>query len=121
MWILYYLAISAYGRAIRIAARFNPKAKAWINGRKNWHNKLKAQIGNDPRKRIWFHCASLGEFEQGKPVMEAMREAYPDHLIVVSFFSPSGYEIRKNDKVADAICYMPLDGPIRSPRELVDA
>lgn len=116
MWILYYLAISAYGRAIRIAARFNPKAKAWIEGRKNWHDKLKSQLGNDPRKRIWFHCASLGEFEQGKPVMEAMRKAYPDHLIVVSFFSPSGYEVRKNEKVADAICYMPLDGPIRSKK-----
>ena len=60
-------------------------------------------------KTIWFHCASLGEFEQGVPVMESLRTTHPDHKIVVSFFSPSGYENKKNTTLADVVVYLPID------------
>ena len=113
MWILYDLIIHLYGYAISVAALFNPKAKQWIVGRKaapsltpspNWGRE---GVG----ATAWFHCASLGEFEQGRPVIEAFREAHPDCKIVLTFFSPSGYEVRKNYKGADHVFYLPLDTP----------
>ncbi|MBA4323464.1 MAG: 3-deoxy-D-manno-octulosonic acid transferase, partial [Odoribacter sp.] len=88
----------------------NHKASLWVAGRRDWSSKLKANIGSS-ENTIWFHCASLGEFEQGRPVMEMLKEKAPGTKIVLSFFSPSGYEIRKNYRVADFVCYLPADTP----------
>jgi 3-deoxy-D-manno-octulosonic-acid transferase len=91
-----------------VAALFNEKAKLFVAGRKNWEQNLKLKI--DPKaKYIWVHCASLGEFEQGRPLIEAVKEQYPAYKIVLTFFSPSGYEIRKNYALADVVAYLPLD------------
>ena len=111
---LYLLIISAYGWTIRLAALFNQKAKDWIAGRKGWEENLRSSLSSKSQKRIWFHCPSLGEFEQGRPVLEQIRRQYPDHCIVLTFFSPSGYNVRKNEPLADIVMYMPLDGPVRS-------
>ncbi len=108
MVLLYNLAISAYFLIILIVSAFNKKAKLWVNGRKHWQKRLKEAIDNE-QPTAWFHCASLGEFEQGRPLIEDYKAKYPDHQIVVSFFSPSGYEIRKNYQNATCVCYLPLD------------
>ena len=102
---MYTLSIRIYGAFIYIASFFNNKASMWVKGRKkNTFEPLQ-------QKSIWMHCASLGEFEQGRPVLEAMKNAYPGYPIVLSFFSPSGYEIRKNYPLADVVTYLPLDTP----------
>lgn len=108
MYFLYNVAIRGYLLAIRIASLFNVKAKLWIEGRKGWKQKL-ALIASQKDPVAWFHCASLGEFEQGRPVIEAFREKHPEFKILLSFFSPSGYEIRKNYPKADAVVYIPAD------------
>lgn len=105
---LYNLSVRAYGLAIRLASPFVPKARLWVQGRKNWPEALKSAT-KGKSDWIWFHCASLGEFEQGRPLMEAIRKEYPQFPILLTFYSPSGYEIRKNYAGADHICYMPLD------------
>ncbi|WP_339624881.1 glycosyltransferase N-terminal domain-containing protein [uncultured Winogradskyella sp.] len=93
---------------IKLIALFNPKLKKGVIGRRDTFKKLKKEIKpND--KTFWFHCASLGEYEQGLPVFEGLKLKYPDHKIVISFFSPSGYEVRKNAKLADVVIYLPLD------------
>lgn len=100
-------------------ALFHPKARQWIAGRKNLLPQLSEKI--DPaRPVIWMHCASLGEFEQGRPVLEQLRQSYPQYQIVLSFFSPSGYEIRKEYPQADLVTYLPLDTP-RNARRWVAA
>ena len=104
----YNLSILGYGLAVRIASLFNPKAKKWVIGRKNYFSSLPDV--ND-QEVIWFHCASLGEFEQGRPIIEAWRKKNPTHFILLTFFSPSGYEIRKKYEQADFCCYLPLDTP----------
>lgn len=108
MDIVYNLFISLYGIGIKTASKFNHKAKLWIDGRNNWQEKLKKNI-NPNDKIIWIHCSSLGEFEQGRPVIEKIRTKFPTHKIALSFFSPSGYEIQKNYEGADYIFYLPLD------------
>lgn len=95
---------------INVAALFNVKARCWVAGRKGLLGRMARQIGSDDRI-AWFHAASLGEFEQGRPVIEAFREANPDYKILLTFFSPSGYEIRKNYAGADYIFYLPSDTP----------
>jgi 3-deoxy-D-manno-octulosonic-acid transferase len=114
-WI-YSLAVGSYGLFIRVAALFLPKAAQWVQGRKNWEQKLADQLQGKPAKRIWFHCPSLGEFEQGRPVLEQIRKEYPEHCIVLSFFSPSGYNVRKNEPLADIVTYLPLDSARNSRR-----
>jgi len=104
MRLLYNAGIRLYFATIWLASFFNKKAKLWIDGRKE-----RAFIPYP--ESIWFHFASLGEFEQGRPVLEELRALYPDDKIVVTFFSPSGYEIRKNTPLADAVYYLPLDTP----------
>lgn len=104
----YNTSIKAYGMALKLASNFNEKAKLWVDGRKNWEEKIASKI-SETDKVLWIHCSSLGEFEQGRPVIEALKEKYPTHKIAVSFFSPSGYEIRKNYQGADVIFYLPLD------------
>lgn len=108
--MIYSLFIHLFYAGIKLASLWNPKAKAWINGRKNWENTLSKGFPlRSTQKRIWIHCASLGEFEQGRPVIEAIRQSYPEAKILLSFFSPSGYEIRKNYAAVDMVCYLPLD------------
>jgi 3-deoxy-D-manno-octulosonic-acid transferase len=102
MLIIYNIGIKLYYFFAIIASLVNTKAKAWVNGRK-------AQKVIALPKSIWFHFASLGEFEQGRPVLEAVKAQYPDQKIVITFFSPSGYEIRKNTPLANAVYYLPLD------------
>ncbi|MEM7104417.1 MAG: glycosyltransferase N-terminal domain-containing protein [Bacteroidota bacterium] len=104
----YRIFIWVYGFAIRLAAPFNKKAKLWANGRHGVFDRIKTEI--DPsRPLVWMHCASLGEFEQGLPILEASKQTYPDHVIMVTFFSPSGYEIRKNHTLPDHVFYLPED------------
>jgi 3-deoxy-D-manno-octulosonic-acid transferase len=105
---IYNLFIELYGFAIRLAAFRNKKAKQWIDGRKDLFDELRTKIGPDD-KVIWVHCASAGELEQGKPVIEALKKTYPVFRILVSFFSPSGYAAGKKYDQADIITYLPLD------------
>ena len=108
MHFLYNLVIYIASFLLKIVALFSPKIKLFIDGRKDVFATLKSQISSTD-KCIWFHAASLGEYEQGLPIMEKMREHFPAHKIVLSFFSPSGYEVRKNTKAADVVVYLPLD------------
>ncbi|MFK8044389.1 MAG: 3-deoxy-D-manno-octulosonic acid transferase [Crocinitomicaceae bacterium] len=107
MWFLYSIGIHVYGVIIKVASLFNSKAKKWIDGRKDWEKRLE-NFERTSANIYWFHCASLGEFEQGKPIIEALKDK-EDCQIIVSFFSPSGYEIRKNYDKADMVFYLPLD------------
>lgn len=108
MLLIYNLFIRLYFLGIKIASWFNTKAAQWINGRKNLLEKLQSQIdGKHPI--IWMHCASLGEFEQGRPLLETIKRDYPHYKLLITFFSPSGYEIRKNYADADWIYYLPID------------
>jgi 3-deoxy-D-manno-octulosonic-acid transferase len=108
MSILYNLAIFVYHLLIIISSLFNSKARLWLHGRRNLFRRLSQEVKNQ-EDIIWFHAASLGEFEQGRPVIEAFRKKYPSYKILLTFFSPSGYEIRKNYEGADYIYYLPLD------------
>jgi 3-deoxy-D-manno-octulosonic-acid transferase len=108
MLFLYNLVISIAGFFLKIVALFSPKIKLFVAGRKNVFSVLQEKI-KPSDKTIWFHSASLGEYEQGLPVIEKIKEKYPDHKIIVTFFSPSGYEVRKNNTVADVTVYLPLD------------
>ena len=119
--ILYSLGIYFYGSGIRIGAIFNSKAKRWVKGRKRIFERIsiaieKVQEEKGNRKMAWFHCASLGEFEQGRPVIEAFRKQHPDYFIFLTFFSPSGYEVRNAYTGADFVYYLPLDTPHRAAR-----
>lgn len=80
-----------------------------MNGRKNLFTNLSNQLPAKTGKTVWFHCASLGEFEQGRPVIEQLKKEHPEHTIVLSFYSPSGYEVRKNYPFADVVTYLPAD------------
>ncbi len=96
--------------AVHLAAPFYPKAKASVQGRKGWKHRLENFVSKHQNQPIaWFHCASVGEFEQGRPVMEAFKSKYPQYLIVLTYFSPSGYQARPKDELADYIDYMPFD------------
>ncbi len=106
----YLLFCFLYPLSAKMLAYFgNRKAALWVNGRKYVFSFLQEKFDGNTTSVIWFHCASLGEFEQGKPVMEQLKKKYPQHKLLVSFFSPSGYEIRKNYAGADAVCYLPMD------------
>jgi 3-deoxy-D-manno-octulosonic-acid transferase len=108
MLFLYNILLIIASQVVKLLALFSPKMKLFVAGRKTVFATLKSKIGPGD-KTIWFHAASLGEFEQGLPVMEKIKTQYPDHKIVVTFFSPSGYEVRKNNTVADVTVYLPLD------------
>ncbi|PAM91883.1 3-deoxy-D-manno-octulosonic acid transferase [Flavobacterium sp. IR1] len=117
MLFLYNLVVSIAGFLIRIIALFSPKIKLFVVGRKNVFTILEDKI-KPTDKTIWFHAASLGEYEQGLPVIEKIKEKYPSHKIIVTFFSPSGYEVRKNNTVADVTLYLPLDTKSNAKRFL---
>ncbi len=108
MIFFYNISLKIYYLIILIVSPFNKKAKQWVSGRKNIFEKIK-QSGACETKNIWFHVSSLGEYEQGLPVIEKIKIKYPNHKIFLTFFSPSGYEIKKNSKTADYIFYLPND------------
>ena len=110
MTFLYKTGIYFYSLISYLVSPFNLKARQFVKGRKNWSGKLAQQIETNARY-IWVHCASLGEFEQGRPLIEAIKERHPEYRIILTFFSPSGYEIRKNYPLADIISYLPADTP----------
>ena len=124
MPVLYTIGVLLYSFGVRIAALFgNAKAMQWVEGRKkqgslslskgpiNLKTALRQAQGPDSAEWIWFHAASLGEFEQGRPVIEALKKECPQYKILLSFFSPSGYEIRKDYPLADEVLYLPSDTP----------
>ncbi len=118
--LLYNIFLFLYGRGIRLAALFNEKARLWVEGRRNWQEQLRAAMAQEPgRPTVWMHSASLGEFEQGRPLLEYIRKTYPQYRILVSFFSPSGYTIRKDWPGADIVTYLPLDN-YRHARSFVE-
>lgn len=111
---IYSFLIMCYGVSIRVAAVFNKKAALWLRGRSQYWVILEKVFSEKPfnvpgRKLAWFHCASLGEFEQGRPIIEAFKQQHPEYLILLTFYSPSGYEVRKAYAGADHILYLPLD------------
>lgn len=117
MW-LYDLIMKLYAGAIRLVGMKNEKARLWHEGRKDLFERMRAKI--DPKDRVvWIHVASLGEFEQGRPIIEELRRTHPEYKILLTFFSPSGYEIRKNYAGADYIFYLPIDTR-RNARQFLD-
>ena len=108
MLFLYNLIILLTSQIVKLLAFFSPKMKLFVNGRKDVFPTLQSKI-NATDKTIWFHSASLGEYEQGLPVIEKIKNQFPNHKIVVTFFSPSGFEVRKNNTVANVTVYLPLD------------
>jgi 3-deoxy-D-manno-octulosonic-acid transferase len=115
MKFLYNLGILIYITMVRLVSPFNRKARLIVLGWKNWHSLLSQKAGSDD-KYIWVHCASLGEFEQGRPVIEELRKMLPQNKILLTFFSSSGYEVRKNYRHADIICYLPPDTPVNAKK-----
>lgn len=111
--LLYDFVIFGYTLLIRVAALFNPKAKLWVNGRLDLFERLEQETASWQKDKnrftVWVHCASLGEFEQGRPLIERLKQERPGLRILLTFFSPSGYEIRKNYAQADYVCYLPAD------------
>lgn len=110
MEYIYALSLTLYGLLIRLVSPFNAKAAEWVKGRRNWAPALRNALLNEQRPIIWFHCSSLGEFEQGRPVLEQLRKEYSRHCIVLTFFSPSGYLQKQKEPLADVVFYLPLDG-----------
>jgi len=107
---LYNLFLQLYVFAAKLMALRNVKAAAWVAGRKQVMAELQRWKQGHQKPVIWVHAASLGEFEQGKPIIEALRQQYPNYSILISFFSPSGFEPSRNYPYADHICYLPMDG-----------
>jgi len=117
MLFLYNIVMLLASQAVKILALFSPKIKLFTEGRKTVFQTLESKI--EPAcKTIWFHAASLGEFEQGIPVIERIKARFPNHKIIVTFFSPSGYEVRKNNTIADVTVYLPLDTKSNAKRFL---
>src|SRR5690606_8140423 len=117
MVILYRIALFLYHQSIHLAASFNTKARKWVDGRKDIFDEIAAEV-DASKRHIWFHFASLGEFEQGRPVLERYRKEWPEKPIVVTFYSPSGYEVRRNYALANHVFYLPADGPAHARRFL---
>lgn len=114
--LLYDLFIHLLLLVYRVAAAFHPKAEKWVFGRKHLFHTLENQFRSNEKPLVWFHCASLGEFEQGRPVLEAFRREFPGYKILLTFFSPSGYELRRDYAGADFVSYLPADTPANARR-----
>ncbi|MFN8356651.1 MAG: glycosyltransferase N-terminal domain-containing protein [Spirosomataceae bacterium] len=114
MSFFYTIGIYGYSFLLKIAAIFSKKAKLWVSGRRGWQQKLSEVQATGRQPVVWFHCASLGEFEQGRPVIEAFKTQNPHAKILLTFFSPSGYEVRKNYAHADWVWYLPADTPVNA-------
>ena len=106
MKILYNIFVFKAQILLSLIALFNKKIKLFVDGRKEIFSKISSLKNKDT---IWFHAASLGEFEQARPIIEEIKKKYPNYKILITFFSPSGYEIRKNYNLAEVVCYLPLD------------
>ena len=112
---MYNIIIYIYLLGVAIASRWDGKIRKMWRGERDAFDVLRQKV--DPSaKYLWFHAASLGEFEQGRPIMERLRKSHPEYKILLTFFSPSGYEVRKNYEGADIICYLPLDTPLNVRR-----
>lgn len=118
MRLLYSLGIHLYGLLLRLIAPFHPKAKLWVNGRRDWYARM-SQTVETGQNHIWFHFASLGEFEQGRAVLEGVKKDFPLKKIVITFYSPSGYEVRKNTNLADYVFYLPED-TAKNAKQFID-
>ena len=121
--LLYNLFLLLYSCGIRVAAIANPKAKKWLNGRKNIFATITSQLSTLNSQPIWMHCASLGEFEQGRPLLEELKSnastgSASKVKIVLTFFSPSGYEVMKDYKGVDYVFYLPMDSPVNAKKFL---
>ena len=122
---LYNIGIGFYGASIRVASFFNAKARLWTDGRRHISTTIKNDIASLPTTHhplpitLWMHVASLGEFEQGRPLIETLKKETNKYRIILTFFSPSGYEIRKNYPLADHVFYLPIDTP-RNARQFLD-
>ena len=114
--ILYRIFIWLYPKAAFLLGYWNKKARLWFKGRNGLFSQLSAAFQNNQRPVIWMHCSSLGEFEQGLPVLEALRKEYTNHVFLLTFFSPSGYEVRKNYTGVDHVFYLPMDAPGNASR-----
>lgn len=112
--LVYNLAIRSYNLLIHLVSPFNKKANLWVNGRNNYFINLQNKLNKKTGPIIWFHCASLGEFEQTRTLIERVKKEFPNYNIVLTFFSPSGYEIRKNYEKADFVFYLPIDTPFNA-------
>ena len=110
MHLLYNVSIYSSSIFIWLSQFFSKKMNLFVKGRKDVFKTLQLKISEDDQT-IWFHCASLGEYEQGLPIMESVKKKFPNHKLVLTFFSPSGYEIKKNSSIADVVSYLPLDTP----------
>lgn len=108
MRFLYNVIVNIAVLTLKLMAFLNAKINLFVVGRQEVFQKLESEL-NLVKKTVWIHAASLGEFEQGRPVIEAIKQQYPEHQIVVTFFSPSGYEVRKNYELATVVCYLPMD------------
>jgi 3-deoxy-D-manno-octulosonic-acid transferase len=113
--LLYHTGLFLFAFGVRVVALFHHKARLFVAGRRGLFSRLEA-VAQAGAPVAWFHCASLGEFEQGCPVMEAYRAKHPQHKILLTFFSPSGYEVRKNYAGADFVFYLPIDTPCNAHR-----
>jgi len=115
--IFYHLFLLLYKAGIHVVSFWNKKAKLWISGRRNVFEELQTALSAVPKKKIiWMHSASLGEFEQGRPVLHKIKETFPDVTIVLTFFSPSGYEIVKNNKDFRNVFYLPMDSNVHAKK-----
>ncbi len=115
MRLFYNIFIYGYAFFIRMAAPFNKQAARWLSGRKDLFLRMKASVGKH-EDIVWFHCASLGEFEQGRPIIESFRKTFPKYKVLLTFFSPSGYELQKDYPAADYVYYLPIDKPKNARR-----
>ena len=118
MLFLYRIFIGIYPIAAWILGFVNPKAKQWHTGRKEILTQIAAALTSNTKPIIWMHCASLGEFEQGRPVLEGLQKQYPNYSILLTFFSPSGYEVHKNYAGADYVFYLPMDSAVNARKFL---
>jgi 3-deoxy-D-manno-octulosonic-acid transferase len=118
MHSLYNFSTFIASKLILLSPIFSPKMSLFVKGRRSVIDTIKSTLKKGDKK-IWFHCASLGEYEQGVPVIKKIKEEFPDHKIIVSFFSPSGFEVKKNDKLADCTVYLPLDTP-KNAKNFID-
>ena len=117
--LFYNCFLLLYRAGVLLVSPWNDKAKLWLKGRKNWKSQFDERLLTNGNRLIWMHCASLGEFEQGRPVLEKIKAQYPSYRILLTFFSPSGYEVRKNYNGADIICYLPMDS-LANARQFLD-
>ncbi|HSK14393.1 MAG TPA: glycosyltransferase N-terminal domain-containing protein, partial [Phnomibacter sp.] len=118
---LYQLSILLLIAGVHIAALFHPKSAKWVKGRRNWRKRLKDELDTkrkSDRPTVWMHASSLGEYEQGRPILEGLQADHPGLNIILSFFSPSGYEVARYHDLATIVCYLPADTP-QAARDMV--